>query len=363
MQACITDGQSATATITSAPFGVLPDGRAATLYTLTNPHGLIVKITDFGGIITEIHTPDRNGKLADIALGYDTVEPYVDDSPYFGALIGRYGNRLCDGRFELDGRIVQLPVNNGKNHLHGGQDGYHKVLWKASPFQEGDSVGLTLTHRSADGEQGYPGTLDVTVVYELNSANELVVIFDAVTDKATPVNLTQHSYFNLAGAGDILSHELTICADGYTPIDNTSIPLGMVAPVEGTPFDFRTPRPIGELINEDDEQLRNGSGYDHNYVLNKSGTKKSTLAARVREPVSGRVVELYTEEPGVQFYSGNFLDGSLTGKGRNYGFRSGLCLEPQHFPDSPNQSAFPNTILRPGEEYATVSRYRFLVEK
>ncbi len=349
--------------ITKAPFGFLPDGRAATLYTLTNPNGLVVKISDFGGIITEIHTPDRAGNFADIALGFDSVEPYVDDSPYFGALIGRYGNRLCEGRFALDGQVVQLPVNNGKNHLHGGHDGYHKVLWKALPFQEGDSVGLTLTHRSVDGEQGYPGTLDVTVIYELNSANELVVHFDAVTDKATPVNLTQHSYFNLAGKGDILGHELTIAAEGYTPIDETSIPLGMIAPVEGTPFDFRQPRPIGELIEEDDEQLRNGSGYDHNFVLNKAGARKSTLAARVREPVSGRVLELFTEEPGVQFYSGNFLDGKLTGKGCNYGFRSGLCLEPQHFPDSPNQPAFPNTILRPGEEYATVSKFRFAVEK
>ena len=349
--------------ISTAPFGFLPDGRAATLYTLTNRNGLIVKITDFGGIITQIHTPDRDGQLADIALGFDSVEPYVNDSPYFGALIGRYGNRLCDGRFTLDGQTVQLPVNNGKNHLHGGPDGYHKVLWRALPFQEGDSVGLTLTHRSSDGEQGYPGTLDVTVIYELNSANELVVTFDAVTDKATPVNLTQHSYFNLAGAGDILSHELTIVADGYTPIDETSIPLGMIAPVEGTPFDFRTPRPIGGRIGEDNAQLRNGSGYDHNFALNKGGSSKSTLAARVREPVSGRVLELFTEEPGVQFYSGNFLDGSLAGKGVTYNFRSGFCLEPQHFPDSPNQPAFPNTILRPGEEYATVSRFRFSVEK
>ncbi len=351
------------ASITQAPFGLLPDGRAATLYTLTNPNGLVVKITDFGGIITEIHTPDRDGCLADIALGYDSVAPYVDESPYFGALIGRYGNRLCGGRFEIDGEVVQLPVNNGKNHLHGGHDGFHKVLWKALPFKEGDSVGLTLTHRSVDGEQGYPGTLEVTVIYELNSANELVFIFDAVTDKATPVNLTQHSYFNLAGQGDILAHALMIAADGYTPIDSTSIPLGMIAPVAGTPFDFRTPRQIGERIGDDDEQLRHGSGYDHNFVLNKKTAKTLTLAARVREPVSGRVLELHTEEPGVQFYSGNFLDGSLTGKGCKYGFRSGFCIEPQHFPDSPNQSAFPNTILRPGEEYATVSKFRFSVEK
>ena len=350
------------ASITQAPFGRLPDGRAATLYTLTNSHGLIVKITDFGGIITEIHTPDRHGNLADIALGYDSVEPYVDDSPYFGALIGRYGNRLCDGRFQLDGKVVQLPVNNGKNHLHGGPEGYHKVLWQARPFQEGDVVGLALTHRSADGEQGYPGTLDVTVTYELNTYNELSVAFHAVTDQATPVNLTQHSYFNLAGEGDILSHELTILADGFTPIDETSIPLGTIAPVAGTPFDFRNPRAIGELIDADDQQLRNGGGYDHNFVLNKPNGARLALAARVRHRASGRVLELHTEEPGVQFYSGNFLDGTLTGKGCNYGFRSGLCLEPQHFPDSPNQPAFPNTILRPGQDYATLSMYKFSVE-
>ena len=349
--------------ITKAPFGLLPDGRAATLYTLTNPQGLVVKITDFGGIITELHTPDRDGNLTDIVLGYDSVEPYVNDSPYFGALIGRYGNRICDGRFPLDGELVQLPVNNGSNHLHGGHDGYHKVLWTALPFQEGDSVGLTLTYRSPDGEQGYPGNLDVTVIYELNAKNELSVTFDAVTDKPTPINLTQHSYFNLAGQGDILAHELMIAADGYTPIDANSIPLGMIAQVEGTPFDFRTSRPIGAMINVDDEQLRNGGGYDHNYALNKTGPSKSTLAARLRDPASGRVLELCTEEPGVQFYSGNFLDGTLTGKGRNYVFRSGLCLEPQHFPDSPNQPAFPNTILRPGQKYATVSTYRFGVEK
>lgn len=348
--------------ITKAPFGHLPDGRAATLYTLTNRNGLVVKITDFGGIITEIHAPDRDGKMADVVLGYDSVEPYVNDSPYFGALIGRYGNRLRNGRFALDGQVWQLPVNNGPNHLHGGPDGFHKVLWRALPFQEGDSVGLTLMHRSVDGEQGYPGTLDVTVVYEFNGDNELVVTFDAVTDKATPINLTQHSYFNLAGGGDILGHELSIHATAFTPVDATLIPTGELAPVAGNAFDFRRPRAIGERIGDINEQLRNGSGYDHNFVLDRPKGKTSVLAARVREPRSGRVLELFTEEPGVQFYSGNFLDGSLTGKGQNYGYRSGFCLEPQHFPDSPNNPAFPNTILRPGEEYATVSRFKFSVE-
>ena len=351
------------ASITQTAFGHLPDGRATTLTTLTNPNGLLVKITDFGGIITEIHAPDRHGVLADITLGFDTVAPYVKDSPYFGALIGRYGNRLRDGRFTLDGQLVQLPTNDGAHHLHGGALGYHRVLWRAIPFQEGDSVGVTLIYRSPDGEQGYPGALDVTVVYELTASNELVVAFDAVTDKATPVNLTQHAYFNLAGGGDILGHVLRIDADTITPIDSTLIPTGELAPVAGTAFDFRTPHPIGERIGNDEEQLRHGSGYDHNFVLNKPAPRAMSLAARVHEPVSGRVLELFTEEPGVQFYSGNFLDGTLSGKGRTYGFRSGFCLEPQHFPDSPNQSTFPNTILRPGEEYATVSKYKFSVEK
>lgn len=349
--------------ITTTAFGHLPDGRAATLYTLTNRNGLVVKVTDFGGIITELHTPDRDGSMADIVLGYDSVEPYVGDGTYFGALIGRYGNRLREGRFTLDGRVVQLPVNNGPNHLHGGLDGFHRMLWRVLPFQEGDSLGLTLMRRSPDGEQGYPGNLDVTIVYELNGDDELIITFDAVTDKATPINLTQHSYFNLAGGGDILGHQLMIDADAYTPVDATLIPTGELAPVAGTAFDFRTPHAIGEHIGQDDAQLAFGSGYDHNFVLNKPAGSSLTLAARLRHAQSGRVLELHTEEPGVQFYSGNFLDGSLSGKGRTYGFRSGLCLEPQHFPDSPNHPSFPNTILRPGEEYATVSKYKFYVGK
>ncbi|MES2325631.1 MAG: aldose epimerase family protein [Pseudomonadota bacterium] len=347
--------------ITTAAFGYLPDGRPATLYTLTNRNGLVIKVTDFGGIITALHTPDRDGVMADIVLGYDSVEPYFDDGTYFGALIGRYGNRLREGRFTLDGKEVQLPVNNGANHLHGGLDGFHRMLWRVLPFQEGDSVGLTLMRRSVDGEQGYPGNLDVTVVYELNGDDELIISYDAVTDKATPVNLTQHSYFNLAGGGDILGHQLTIAADAYTPVDATLIPTGELAPVAGTAFDFRTPHAIGARIGSEEEQLAYGWGYDHNFALTKPAGRASTLAARLRHAQSGRVLELHTEEPGLQFYSGNFLDGSLSGKGRTYGFRSGLCLEPQHFPDSPNQPDFPNTILRPGEEYATVSKYKFYV--
>jgi aldose 1-epimerase len=346
--------------ITQAPFGHLPDGRQASLFTLTNASGMVVKITDFGGIVTEIHVPDRDGVFADVALGFDTLEPYRTQSPYFGALIGRCGNRIGKGRFQLDGKAVQLTINDGQNHLHGGNVGFDKVLWQAAV--EGDA--LTLKYRSPDGEQGYPGTLDATVVYTVTDDNELVVRFHAVTDRATPVNLTQHSYFNLAGGGDILAHELTIDADAFVPIDSESIPTGALAPVTGTPFDFRMPRAIGERIVYPDKQLRHGSGYDHCFALNKQPAAKAmTRAAHVREPQSGRVLELFTQEPGVQFYSGNFLDGSLAGKGQTYIHRGGFCLEPQHFPDSPNQPAFPNTILRPGEVYETESRFRFSVEK
>ncbi|MEW6761924.1 MAG: aldose epimerase family protein [Pseudomonadota bacterium] len=344
--------------ITQAPFGQLPDGSAITQFTLANANGLVAKIIDFGGVITELHVPDRGGRLADVVLGFDTLDPYRSDSPYFGALIGRYGNRIAKGRFTLDGQDFQLPANNGNNHLHGGDPGFDKVKWQAAI--EGDS--LRLSYRSRDGEQGYPGNLDATVTYTLTDDNELVVRFYAVCDRATPVNLTQHSYFNLAGSGDILGHLLLIDADAFVAIDAESIPTGELAPVAGTPFDFRSPRPIGSRIGEADEQLRNGQGYDHNFVLNKPAAQAMTRAARVVDPGSGRVLELFTEEPGVQFYSGNFLDGTLQGKRGPYQHRSGFCLEPQHFPDSPNQPTFPNVILRPGEEYRTESRFRFSVE-
>ncbi|MGH8855535.1 MAG: aldose epimerase family protein [Telluria sp.] len=345
--------------ITQAPFGQLPDGDTITQFTLTNANGLVARIIDFGGVVTELHAPGRDGKFADVVLGFDTLESYLADSPYFGALIGRYGNRIAKGRFTLDGKEFLLPTNNGNNHLHGGAPGFDKVKWDA--IVDGDS--LQLSYRSRDGEQGYPGNLDATVLYTLTDDNELVVRFHAVTDKATPVNLTQHSYFNLAGEGDILGHVLSIDADSFVAIDAESIPLGALAPVTGTPFDFRTPRPIGERIGQPDKQLRHGQGYDHNFALNKRDGKGMTRAAHVVEPGSGRVLELFTEEPGVQFYSGNFLDGSLKGKGRSYQQRAGFCLEPQHFPDSPNQPQYPNTILRPGEVYQTESRFRFSVEK
>ena len=339
-------------TITQAPFGRLPDGREASLFTLANGAGMVVTITDFGGIVTSLQVPGHDGAPANVVLGFDTLAPYLTDSPYFGALIGRYGNRIARGRFAIDGRQYQLDVNDGANHLHGGALGFDKVLWNARI----DGPVLVLDYVSADGEQGYPGTLATTVEYELSTTNELVMRVRASTDQATPVNITQHSYFNLAGQGDILAHELLIDADAFTPIDEGLIPLGTRVPVAGTPFDFRGARPIGERVGLPDKQLRNGAGYDHNFVLNQPAPGGLHLAARVCEPTSGRVLELFTREPGVQFYSGNFLDGSL-----GFAQRSGFCLEPQHFPDSPNQPGFPDTILRPGAVYATESRWRFTI--
>ncbi len=340
-----------TTPITQSPFGRLADGSAVSLFTLTNSDGMVVRVTDFGGIITELHARDRDGALADVVLGFDQLAPYLGEHPYFGALVGRFANRIAAGRFSLDGVEHQLDVNFGPNHLHGGRIGLHNVKWDA----ETDGAVLRLRRVCPAGEQGYPGTLTITATYQLTDDNELILRIEAVTDQATPVNLTQHSYFNLAGTGDILGHELTLFADAFTPVNEALIPTGQLRPVAGTPFDFRAPRPIGQRIDEADEQLRYGGGYDHNFVLSHPGG----LAARLRDPASGRVLELFTTEPGVQFYSGNFLDGSLSEKGRRYTYRSGLCLEPQHFPDSPNQPAFPNTILRPGERFASESRYRF----
>lgn len=349
------------ATITESPFGQLPDGRQATLYTLTNANGMIAKISNLGGVITELHVPDRDGVLADVCHGFDNVDAYLGKSEYFGALIGRYGNRIANGRFTLDGVTYQLDVNDGVNHLHGGGDGFHRQLWEAETFATPKSAGLILTYLSIDGDQGYPGTAEVTTIYELRDNNELRIAFHAVADKATPMNLTNHAYFNLAGKGDILGHELTIPADAITPVGPGLIPVGAPTPVAGTPFDFRTPTAIGARINQEDAQLALGSGYDHNFVLNKSAPDALEVAARVVEPASGRVLEVLSQEPGIQFYSGNFLNDSVSGKGRIYGYRSGFCLEPQHFPDSPNRPDFPSTILRPGEEYSTVMAYRFSI--
>ena len=347
--------------ISTSSFGTTPAGEAVNLYTLTNASGMEVGIINFGGIITRIKTADRNGKFADIALGFDELEPYLQASPYLGALIGRFGNRLAKGRFELDGKTYQLETNNGANHLHGGSAGFDKVVWQATPFSADTHVGVKLCYLSRDGDQGYPGNLSVTVTYTLTNEDEILVDYHATTDQATPINLTQHSYFNLAGQGDILQHELMINADAFTPIDETQIPVGGSRSVAGTAFDFRAPKTIGADINSDDEQLRCGLGYDHNFVLNKVAPKKMTFAARAAESTSGRVLEVYTEEPGIQFYSGNFLDGSLSGRGQTYAYRTGFCLETQHFPDSPNQPDFPSTILRPGETYTSRTIFKFLV--
>jgi aldose 1-epimerase len=356
------------ASVAREPFGTTDRGDAVSVYTLKNAHGMEVRATDYGGIILSLRVADRDGRFDDVVLGYDSLKDYVRASPYFGAIIGRYGNRIAGGRFSLDGRTYTLARNNGPNHLHGGLRGFDKVVWGVEPFESRDGVGLVLRYASPDGEEGYPGTVQAQVTYTLTDRNELIFDYHATTDRATPVNLTQHSYFNLAGDGkrDILGHVVTLNADHFTPVDSTLIPTGEIKSVTGTPFDFRTATPIGARIDGDDEQLRHGRGYDHNFVLNKGGTGGTgdpTLAARVYEPSSGRVMEIYTTEPGVQFYSGNFLDGTLQGKnGVVYRRRYGFAMETQHFPDTPNQPAFPSVIVRPGEEYRSRSIYKFAVQ-
>ena len=308
----------------------------------------------FGGVIVSLRVPDRHGRLDDIVLGHDSLEGYLNASPYFGAIIGRYGNRIANGHFSLDGVDYQLALNEGQHHLHGGPCGLDKVVWSAATFAAADRLGLTFSHLSPDGDQGYPGNLSARVSYSLTDANELVLDYFATTDRATPVNLTQHTYWNLAGseAPWVGDHVLTIEADAYTTADASLIPTGVIAPVAGTPFDFRTPQAIGKRIDDDDEQLHNARGYDHNFVLRPADTGALRRAVRLSESTTGRVLEMHTTEPGVQFYSGNFLDGTVRGKnGRRYLHRTGLCLETQHFPDSPNHDHFPSTILRPGGVY------------
>ena len=351
--------------IEPSPFGETADGTSVDLYTLTNANGMRLDVTNYGGIIVRLLVPDAAGELEDITLGYDSLGGYLDQSPYFGAIIGRYGNRIAQGRFTLAGETYELARNNGPNHLHGGEKGFDKVVWDVESFENENGVGLIFSYTSPDGEEGYPGTLQAKVTYTLTDQNELIFDYEATTDEATPVNLTQHAYFNLAGhgSGDILDHVVTINADTFTPVDSTLIPTGELRPVAGTPFDFTQPTPIGARIEEEEnEQIRFGLGYDHNFVLNRNepGADSLALAARVFEPTSGRVMEVFTTEPGVQFYSGNFLDGSITGKdGAVYEHRTGFCLETQHFPDSPNQSTFPSTILRPGETYRSRTVYKF----
>jgi len=346
-------------------FGKTREGQPVDLYTLSNTHGIEVRAMTYGGIIVSLKVPDRNGKLDDIVLGFDSLDGYLAGHPYFGAIIGRYGNRIGKARFTLDGVEYKLAANNGPNSLHGGVKGFDKVVWSAEPIEKSDSSGVVFTYMSKDGEEGYPGNLSAKVTYTLTDKNELVFDYRATTDKATPVNLTNHTYFNLAGQGtrDILGHDMMLNADNITPVDSTLIPTGEIKSVDGTPFDFRKLTPIGARIDQDDQQLQYGPGYDHNYVLNRKGEGLS-LAARVREAATGRVMEVYTTEPGIQFYAGNFLDGTLTGKGgRVYKRRYGFCLETQHFPDSPNKPGFPSTILRPGKTYTSRTTYKFLVEK
>jgi len=347
--------------ISSAPFGQATDGKAVELYTLRNRNGMEARIATYGGIVTSLTAPDRAGNYTDVVLGYDSLAGYLKDSPYFGALIGRYGNRIARGRFSLDGKIYTLAINNAPNTLHGGKVGFDKVVWTVEKAQVGaDGPELTLHYLSRDGEEGYPGNLAVTAVYTLTEDDALHLAYRAITDKDTVVNLTQHSYFNLRGRGDILGHVAQINADRFTPVDSTLIPSGELRSVDGTAFDFRNPTAIGTRIeNADEQQLRFGKGYDHNWVLNGPiGTVH--LDATVYEPTSGRVLEVLSDQPGLQFYSGNFLDGSITGKdGRRYEFRNGFCVEPQHFPDSPNHSNFPSTVLKPGEQYRSTIIYAF----
>jgi aldose 1-epimerase len=345
--------------ITRADFGRTRDGVAVSIYTLANTNGLTVRITNYGGIVVSLQTPDRSGKMADIVLGFDSVDGYLENpGPFFGALIGRYGNRIGHAQFTLNGRQYRVDKNDGENSLHGGARGFDKRVWTARELPDG---GLELTYLSKDGEEGYPGNLTATVTYHLTDAKELHIDYAATTDKNTVVNLTNHSYFNLKGAGngDILEHLLTLNADRMTPVDAGLIPTGELRSVAGTPFDFRKATAIGSRIDNSDEQLKLAKGYDHNWVLNRTGEGLS-LAARVEEPTSGRTLEVLTTQPGVQFYTGNFLDGSIKGKGgKVYGHRFGFCLETQHFPDSPNKPAFPSTELKPGQQFRSATVFRF----
>ena len=347
--------------VTREAFGSV-SGTPVEVFTLTNARGVEIRAMTYGAIITSIRIPDRKGVMADVALGFDDLQGYLGEHPYFGAVVGRYGNRIGGARFSLNGQTYQLAANNGPNHLHGGVRGFDKYVWSAEPIA--GMTGIAFTRVSPDGEEGYPGTLKVRVSYVLTDANDLEIEYQAATDKATPVNLTQHTYFNLAGqgTGTILDHELTINADRFTPVGDTLIPTGVLAPVEGTPMDFRRPTKVGARIDASTEQIRFGRGYDHNWVLNRKGDGLQ-LAARVVDSASGRTLEVSTTEPGVQFYTGNFLDGTLKGKGGvGYPRRGGLCLETQHFPDSPNQPSFPTTILQPGATYRSKTVWRFGVQ-
>jgi len=344
-------------TVMKQDFGTI-GGKKIFLFSLQNKNGVTVKITNYGGIITHLFTPDKNGKPGDIVLGYDSVGGYLKATPYFGAIVGRYANRIAHGEFGLDGKTYHLAKNNGNNSLHGGIKGFDKVIWDAKEISDSAGAGVVLSYLSRDGEEGYPGNLSVTVTYTLNEQDEFRVLIEAVSDKPTPVNLCNHSYFNLRKADtSVLGHILTLNASLYTVVNDELIPTGELKPVAGTPMDFTKPEVVGKRID------RVIGGYDHNYVLLKKPGELS-LEAKLEDPVSGRILEVYTTQPGIQFYSGNFLDGSITGKnGKVYKQHWGLCLETQHFPDSPNQPSFPNSILRPGEKYRELTVYKFLVKE
>jgi aldose 1-epimerase len=345
--------------VKTAPFGRLSDGTAVDIYTLTNKSGIEARVMTYGATLVSIRLPDRNGVFADVNLGFDNLEGYLGTHPYFGAVIGRYANRIAKGRFTLDGVEYKLAENNNGNSLHGGLKGFDKVIWKAEPVQSADGVGVKLTYLSKDMEEGYPGNLSVTVLYKLTNADELSISYEAGTDKKTPINLTNHAYWNLKGEGkgDVLGHVLRLEADEYTAVDSSAnlIPTGEIVQVAGTPFDFTTPRAIGERI-----AMVEG-GYDHNFVLRSGGAL--ALAARVEEPASGRSMEIWTDQPGIQLYTGNFLDGTVVGKGgKAYQKHFAFCLETQHFPDSPNHPEFPTTILEPGQVYRTVTVHKFFAK-
>ena len=347
-------------------FGKTAEGESVDIYTLTNRNGMETRITNYGGIVVSLTAPDRDNKYADVVLGFNDLDSYLKGHPYFGALIGRYGNRIAKGRFKLNGvEYNKLAVNNGENHLHGGIKGFDKVVWTAQEYKSRLGPALSLTYKSKDGEEGYPGNLTVRVIYTLTNRNELRIDYTASTDKDTVTNLTHHSYFNLAGDGngDILSHRLVLSANRFTPTDAGSIPTGELRNVNGTPFSFLKSTAIGDRINGSDEQLKFGSGYDHNWIVNgASGVLRQ--AASVYEPTSGRVMDVLTTEPGIQFYTGNFLDGTLTGKsGKPYARRTGFCLETQHYPDSPNHPTFPTTTLKKGATYRSTTIYRFSAKK
>jgi aldose 1-epimerase len=357
-----TPGSTTHPSVDREPFGHLADGRTIDAITLSNRSRMHLRVLTYGAIIQSLHVPDRDGKLDDVVLGYDTLADYVRDTRYFGAIVGRYANRIANARFMLDGATHQLPANDGPNHLHGGPDGFYRAVWSAEPFEDGTGAGVRLALTSPEGDSGYPGTLLVTVVYTLTEMNELIVDFSATTDRATPVNLTQHSYFNLAGhdRGEVLGHELMLAASRFTPVDRTLIPTGELRDVTGTPFDFRKSTAIGSRIRDADEQIVVGNGYDHNFVLDRAPNSAASLAARLCEPTSGRVMEVLTTEPGLQLYSGNGLDDRAVGKEwRVYGKYGGVALETQHFPDSPNHPDFPSCIVRPGAELRSRTIFRF----